>query len=490
MKILRYCLKVLGYLLVFLVLLAFSLYAWVVIANWNDDPLSEEAKQAMQYTPPTQAQWQDNGLLIIAGLDAPWDAADKNAVTTAAELGRKRLTREIERHAWVQAHPTTTQGMPPLIERAKSGLNIVPTQLRCPQGEADCFAWYQQYKTTIESTFRANQALILRLDAAANAKQFSNPWPHYLYSDLPPYSLLRSSHELWLAMASLEWQNGKQADAVAHVTQASVLRIKLAASSNSLITSMIALALQYQELRWLSNAIARTTPDTSGAVSSTVNALLQTPPPSLDSAFAGEKQFMAGVYASIKDVNYNALILEKQMGSPDLWERMANHLINIGFLHGETLNTSIRDLDHVRSISLRPAHEQDSAYSQFQVQLDSVGGPCGSSWFDMRNAVGRCLVGISDSYSIYLRYMHRVSDIEGYRRLVQLQYQALKEQQSPANIPTWLEKSPQELRNPYNLQPMHWDVATDSLVFEGKEKQTQNLDASSTYRVQLFKVHP
>ncbi|MBB6577445.1 hypothetical protein HNP33_001501 [Comamonas odontotermitis] len=490
MKILRYCLKALGYLLVFLVLLAFSLYAWMVIANWNDDPLSEEAKQAMQYTPPTKAQWQDNGLLIIAGLDAPWDAADKNAVTTAAELGRKRLAREIERHAWVQVHPATTQGMPPTIERAKGEFNIMPTKLRCPQGEADCFAWYQKHKATIESTFRANQALIWRLDAAANAKQFSNPWPHYLYSDLPPYSLLKSSHELWLAMAALEWQDGKQADAIAHVAQASVLRIKLAESSNSLITSVIALALQYRELHWLSNAIAHTTPNTSGAVSSAINALLQSPAPSLNSAFAGEKQFMAGVYASIKDVNYNALFFEKQIGSPDLWERMANHLINIGFLHGETLNTSIRNLDQVRSISQLPAHIQDSTYTGYQELLDSIGGPCGRSWLDMRNAVGRCLIGISSSYSIYLSYMHRVSDIEGYRRLVRLQYQALKERQSPANIPMWLEKSQQELRNPYNLQPMHWDVATNSLVFEGKEKQTQNLNASSIYRVRLFKMHP
>ena len=490
MKILRHCLKALGYLLVFLVLLAISLYVWLVIANWNDDPLSEEAKQAMQYTPPTQAQWQDNGLLIIAGLDASLDVADNAAVTAAVELGRERLAREIERYTWMQAHPTTTQGMPPSIEREKGELSIMPPDLRCPQGEADCFAWYQKHKTAIESTIRANQALIWRLDAAANAEQFSNPWPHYLYSSLPPYSRLISSHELWLAMAALEWQDGQQAKAVAKVAQASVLRTKLAEGSNSLITSMVALAMQYRELRWLSNAITRTTPNTSGVVSSTINALLQSPTGRLNSAFAGEKQFMAGVYASIKDVNYNALFLEKQMDRPDLWERMANHLIRIGYLHGETLNISIRYLDQARSISQLPAHKQDSAYTRIQEQLNSLDGPCGRFWLNMRNAVGRCLVSISGSYSAYLSYMHRVSDVEGYRRLVRLQHQALKERQSPANISTWLEKSQQELRNPYNLQPMHWNTATNSLVFEGKEKQTQNLDASSTYRVQLFPMHP
>lgn len=59
--------------------------------------------------------------------------------------------------------------------------------------------------------------------------------------------------------------------------------------------------------------------------------------------------------------SYNALFLEKQMDRPDLWERMANHLIRIGYLHGETLNISIRYLDQA-SISQLPAHKQDSAY--------------------------------------------------------------------------------------------------------------------------------
>ena len=57
-------------------------------------------------------------------------------------------------------------------------------------------------------------------------------------------------------------------------------------------------------------------------------------------------------------------------------------------------------------------------------------------------------------------------------------------------MPAWLDKSPATLRNPYTNQPMQWDAATNNLVFEGKEKQNQNPEQSSTYRVRLFTTAP
>ena len=52
-------------------------------------------------------------------------------------------------------------------------------------------------------------------------------------------------------------------------------------------------------------------------------------------------------------------------------------------------------------------------------------------------------------------------------------------------MPAWLAQSPEALRNPYTLEPMQWDAAANSLVFEGREKQNQNPGRSSTYRVRL-----
>ena len=83
--------------------------------------------------------------------------------------------------------------------------------------------------------------------------------------------------------------------------------------------------------------------------------------------------------------------------------------------------------------------------------------------------------------------LQRIADIDGYRRLVLLQHRAAAQRVAPKDMPTWLAKAPQELRNPYTLQPMQWDVATGSLVFEGREPQNQNPDQSPVYRIRLHR---
>ena len=94
MTTVRRCLQALGYVLLGLTVLAIIGLTGLVIANWKDDPLSDAAQQALQYTPPTEAELQGNGYLILLGLDAD---PGIDPVTSAIALGRKRLTREIER---------------------------------------------------------------------------------------------------------------------------------------------------------------------------------------------------------------------------------------------------------------------------------------------------------------------------------------------------------------------------------------------------------
>lgn len=274
-----------------------------------EHPLSAEAQQALQYTLPTEEQLHDNGFLIIYGLDALFGADDKDAVTPAISLGRQRIVRELERHAWVQANPAATEGMPSTIDGAKGEGAPLLSALRCPAGAEDCFAWYQQKRTDIEAQIAHYQPLLQRVYAAASARKFSNPLPFYLYTDLPRYTWLVRTQELDLALAALQWVDGAPEKAVTTVAQTSLLRMRLAESSNSLLTSMIALALQYRELHWLSNAVSRITPQTPKSVTTAIDNMLTAAAPNLGSAIGGEKQFTAGVYASLQGASYSNLPL-------------------------------------------------------------------------------------------------------------------------------------------------------------------------------------
>lgn len=477
MKHLRRFLKILGWLLLALAGLAALWLGALIVANWNDDPLSEAAQQALQYTPPTEQALQGNGFLILMGLDAP---AGGDAIGDAAALGRQRLAREIERRQWVEAHGDRQDGMPASIAAKNAGHDVLPERLRCPRGEPDCFAWFAQHGDEVQALANRHQALLQRLAAAAGAPQFSNPFPHNLVDSFPSYGLISLAHQLWLAQASLEWTRGQPQQAMDIARQAALLRSRLADNSNSLVASMVALAMQHRELRWLSNASAQIAPQTPAAISKAVEEGLSTPPPSLHQALEGEKQFMASFF--FLDSKKDDGLFDTPSDQPFTWWRYAlNRAIASGFLRNHTLNLSIGHLQKVQAISTLPAHQVEAAFSD--VMRQSEDDAACLPWKQLRNATGLCLA--ASGISFYLDYMQRVADIDGFRRLVLLQHRAAVEQIAPPHMPAWLAQSAQALRNPYTLEPMRWDAATRSLVFEGREKQNQNPDHSSTYRVRL-----
>ncbi|PTT19069.1 hypothetical protein DBR12_13345 [Acidovorax sp. HMWF029] len=475
MKYLRRCLKALGWLMLALGGLVAVWLAALIAANWNDDALTEAAQRALQYTPPTEQALEGNGYLILMGLDAPTGG---DAIGDAMALGRQRLAREIERRRWVEAHGDRQEGMPPSIPAENAGNEVLPDRLRCPVGEADCFAWFVKHGDEVQTLAKTHQTLLQRLAGAASAPQFDNPSPYYLQAELPPYGRLVRAHELWLAQAALAWVHGQPQQAMDIARQATQLRSRLASHSNSLIASMIALAMQHRELRWLSNASARGELQTLPEISKEIEELLSMPTKSLGSAMYGEIQFVASGFYLYKTID----LFASPWGDPSVWwQRAFNKATNWAYLPQQTLNLMLSQLQKVQAISGIPAQQQSAAFSKLTQQL--VDNEACLPWKSLRNIAGTCLA-VSTAPS-YQSYFQRVADIDGYRRLVLLQHRAAVENVAPADMPAWLAQSPQALRNPYTLEPMQWDAATRSLVFEGREKQNQNPDQSPTYRIRL-----
>lgn len=475
MKYLRRCLKALGWLMLALGGLAALGLAALIVANWNDDALSEAAQQALQYTPPTEQALEGNGYLIVMGLDAPIGG---DAIGDAVALGRTRLAREIERRRWVEVHGDRQEGIPSPIP-AKSPLDdVLPGRLRCPVDESDCFAWFVKHGDEVQALAKTHQALLQRLAAAAGSPQFSNPAPIYLQSEFPPYGLLVRAHELWLAQASQEWMHGRPQQALDIAHQAVQLRSRLASHSNSLIASMVALAMQHRELLWLSDASARTASAPPMAESKAIEELLSAPTTSLESALKGEMQYIASILYPPADSGFYPSAGDDPLA---WWKHALNRPSRVAYLPRQTVNQSIEYLKQVRAVSALPIHQQSAAFSRIMqlVDDDSVCLP----WKRLRNVAGSCV--FATTVPVYRTYIERVADIDGYRRLVLLQRRAAVEQVAPPDMPAWLARSPQTLHDPYTQEPMQWDAATSSLVFEGREKQNQNPGRSSTYRVRL-----
>lgn len=476
MKYLRRCLKALGWLMLALGGLVAVWLAALVIANWNDDALTEAAQRALQYTPPTEQALEGNGYLILMGLDAP---AGGDAIGDAIALGRQRLAREIERRRWVEAHGDRQEGMPPSMPPPHdAGDDVLPTRWRCPAEATDCFAWYASHEVEIASLARTQSAVLQRLTGITSAARFSNPAPAYLLAEHAPFGVLVRAHELWLAQASLAWNHGQQLQAMDMARQAVQLRRRLASGADTLVAAMIAVAMQHRELRWFSAASTQGTQPPPAAVTEAIESLLSVPTESLTPALAGEMRFIASAFYLYRTAGLTAEASEE----PPAWgQRMLHKASNLGLLPHHSVNLSIGYQQQVQALSSQPPHQLHAAFSETSRQW-AEDGAC-LPWGHLRNPVGRCLAAIQ--VPSYQGYVQRTADIDGYRRLVLLQHRAAAAQVAPADMPAWLAQSPEELRNPYTLEPMQWDAAANSLVFEGREKQNQNPDRSSTYRVRL-----
>ena len=209
-----------------------------------------------------------------------------------------------------------------------------------------------------------------------------------------------------------------------------------------------------------------------------IEEILSTPQVPLQQALEGEKQFMAITFYSLK----NPPILPTPYNNePKWWATLLNKASRLGFLPQQTLNISIQNIQEAQAISTLPTHQMEAAFDSVS-QRRAKDYAC-TPWTRLRNILGICVISVGSDH--YLEYMQRITDFEGYRRLVLLQHKAKIQQIALAEMPTWLTQSPQELHNPYTQQSMHWDAATNSLVFEGRERQNQNPDQSSIYRIRL-----
>ena len=480
MTVLARILKITACALLSLVLIAAIAFGCLVAANRHDDPLGEAAQQALQYAMPTEQALQDNGYLIVAGMDAP----DNGSPTAnAMALGRQRLERAVERLLWKhQPGSKNMADIPPWIAQNDGYTKALPA-LQCPKEHTDCFAWYVEQKAQVQALLQRNQVLLARYRAAANAAQFSDPFPYDFVGPLPPYSLMSNIHSLLLAQAALQWMEQRPAQALTTVELAARLRSRLGSSSKGLIESSFALAMQYRELRWVSQAISHSDTAPPAAIAARIQALLAQPLPPLHDAMATEKQAaIATIVLTQHHTSSDYLVPDRDvLAEPRLWILLLDRITGRGYLPIATINDTLRLMDLPQAMGDLPAGQLAKAVDDGELP-QRIAQQC-SLRAGLRNSVGRCMQ--AHSTPNLLQYFLRVHDIEGYRRLVLLQAQAQAQKVTLAQMPAWLATSPPRLHNPYTLQAMQWDATNNRLIFEGHERQSQHPQASPTYQIRL-----
>lgn len=495
--LIRWSLRLLA-LLFLLVLLTAALLWW---SNRHDDELLPQVKEAMHFEAPTARSMQDNAFFTALAIQAPADA-DPHAE------GERLYAQELQR--WIAflhgkaddaaaCHTAHTTGDvndsakdlaedpaadPACRQASPSPAPPLPADwaaLQCTVKVPDCLAHYQAHAQAIEAALASHAHWQQRYLSLADFPRYQpvyTPHPGALGHFT---ALIHSSEMLGMRAALLLADQSDEAlsatpeamqQALQLLAQNARIHRRLIAGGHSLLHAMVLQAMQVRQWRLL-NALMRAYPQTlrthAAQWQTLWDELLAPAPIDAEAALAYEAQTVL--------MTLNILPPSELFAPPSwrqsLWLRMGA----IGYLRNATLNGLWQLFEPARKLAGMPAH----SWPAREQLIDPI--PTPSPW-SVRNFAGQLLLQIWDA-EIFIDYLERMHDADGFRRLLHLQWLALREGVRAADMPAWLQASPAELRDPYTQAPMEWDAASTSLGFTGRQRQIQNPDASHHYQLQI-----
>ena len=475
-------LRLVGWLLAGLLTLALLAVTIFWLINRKDEALLPEVAQAIVFTPPPPEAMQRNAYFVLLGLGAP---VGEDALAAGMRFFAAQMQDYADRRQTGQARSSTVQAWPhqPLEINA----------LRCPVERDDCLEYWLPRQGTIRAALKQYAHVLRRYHSLLEMPEYEEVIPPDLAVAMPYYGDLVAASDLVLMQAALLLHGGDAAQALLLLEHNARLHQRLMAGSRTLIGGMIALSMQMRQQRVVSHLLLRH-PVLARAHTARWQAALSSEA-DLSAALAGEGRWMVSSFNTDMSQELRRLAAGNFPGKDEasMVARLEKTLAisQKFYLHHETLNRFYRAYRVAMRLADVPADQIDAQVTRVAQEQVIIGQPWWKRpYFGLRNQLGNILLEMGQPD--IQRYIERAHDVEGHRRLVLLQLAAYSAGLEAADMPDWLAKSPEALRNPYTLAPMGWEAdkspsrAGGSLVFQGRQPQVQNPARSPVYRVRVF----
>lgn len=434
-------------------------------ANRHDDALRPEVAAATAFNPPSAEAVQRNGYFTTMGLAAPPDqdahaAGQRFFAVQVAGYQRFRQTGDDPAVTPPPFQPTEAPGAP----------------LRCDAATPDCYAHYVAHAPAVGQRLADQAVLVQRYLSLRDRPVYEEVLPPYVGVQFAYSQHLIAASELVGMRAALAWQAGRRDEALTLLATNARLHQRLWSGARTLIGGMSALAMDLRQQRLVAGLARTLAPGDRGAPWATLQALLATPPPAPD-MLLGERQLSLGTFDMLLLQTWLDTLV--QQPAPR-WA--AHRLTRMAYLPHATLNAAYDAWQQTLALASVPA-DQFSARADAQRDAWAAGlhGE-GQLPVRLRNATGHVLLGMTGAFTMQ-PFLERIHDVEGHRRLVRLLIAARRDAVPAADMPDWLARQPDALRDPYLKRPMAWEADTQTLVFDGRQKNPQNEAPQHLYRV-------
>lgn len=431
-----------------LLLVGVGLYVALLVVNWRDEPKSQDVLrfEALAGSRPAVAD-QDNAYVDALGIGAPPD--------------QDPIALGLQRKAWLQRASLAASGAGAVIlpgrdvdYRGARSTGVSALAEACSQAGLACVNALQDTPAQLDEWLAAEGWLRDRYRQMLGRRHWLEVIPEDSQSQLPTYQHTLEGQKLHLLDT---WRHASAGDAAlvrAQLEQDLVFWRTVLASSDMLITKMIAAAAINRHFAYGNLALRALSPQqAAAAVPASWMRPLTAAERSMVRALAGEWRFGD---SALRMVASHPELMQVKAGVP-IVERAALPL----FLPQASSNRYAARLAQLAAVSEVDYPKLEAALIKHETYWHGE-----ISLFRFYNPMGNVLESIASGAS-FKGYIARVNDLEGLRRAAIAANELRARGLSGENAAGALDGSP--LRDPYHQKPFAWDSTERTVVFTGLE---------------------
>lgn len=418
-------------------------FVWYVACQF-DESLDLEVQATLTAVAQAPAPEQENGYYALLGMHAPAEVADIHA------YGRDQLDRY---HRVLVADPEMSEEYrfpePALDFRGDKALLCSPRTSAClPRAVLSADA--------LNHALEMNKALLARYHALYRYPRFVETARVHRTAPVPKYP--SKAHEFVLATIAGDVTRGRTTAALEALSADTRHWRIVLADTRTLVTKMVAIAYLIGNYHLLSEILAAGPLDPANATQAqamlteltaserNMTEVLRWEFAAYDSADTIKRSIVEGLQGPNKDNAVRSLLA--RLGAP---------LVQVN----ATRNMVYRDYMTVAALAAAPAREFDARRAALAAEHAVK-----FHWHFLYNPLGKMVYLFGEP--VWLPYVARVHDLDGYIRLVRLQLALNQAKTTPTDVPAFLARSTPGNTDPYTGKPVTWDPETRTLSFRAR----------------------
>ncbi|MCL2872853.1 MAG: hypothetical protein FWF41_07775 [Betaproteobacteria bacterium] len=446
-------------------LVVFTLFVLLVLINWRDEPLSDEARALLE-TKSVEIPDRENIFVAMAGFNAP-EGCD------IFEYGRNK-SKEIEKE--FEKDPFNLKGVIKGLENSDDQKENLSWQdaappFDCQVGkETDFRECVYAKKESLEKALAANETLIRRYRLLQELPHYAPPVPFVGTMNVEYSQIIQTQRHL-MAQAMLDIENGKAKEGLAFFKKDTAFWRRNLEGKSSLLDSMIATASLARDVYGLSLLLSSSSTVVEGQASEWWGLLtpLSHEQSSLRPAMVGEIRITYHLspvwkesvsYQNVKDLICGLKKWSKEPCSVwDVWGGWLERNVEVlFFLPQATFNylapvyktwLKLTDLPWKDYIEQRDGTLAALA-DLYNPGIDFIYNPVGKRQY-------RLVVYVWDDYVV------RIHDFDTYLRMVRLQLELRLAKTPSAEIPAFIAQD-KDFCSP--CSDFSWNAETRMLSFQ------------------------